>query len=916
MYQFEPINDEYIFQEFCKDLLNLIYNTKSFQTYKTKGSKQHGIDIFCNENKIVVQCKKKKLLRSDKSLENELFSDFNESIELTKGYIADFKTFILITTTKKYGNVQDYSIKLSSLNSFEVLFWSWEDIEPYIAGFESLRKKYYPHLWTSGNSYPKVLTYIPKINEEEIVGRNDELLELHNFFKNSNKSVLINGIGGVGKSTLAKLYVSKNFSFFNHIIWIDIQNTQVIESSHSKGLAEAFSNNITLLKNINLEFEPELSVDDKLLIILNKIQNIEGKNILIIDNVSNEINNYKNYLPTNPNWDILIISRERVLNYSVLELKVLDNISSIKLFYKHYKIEENNKIVDILNYIGNHTLTIELMAKTANKRNLSIEDLIYALEKEGLNISKVAKVNIDHGNAAGPVHPFEYLISIFYIADLSESQQELLMFFSILPSKFIDYDDLKLIFCIPANDNDFFEDINELVSKGWLIMESFSYQMHQVIQEVIRQKLNPTLDNCKKIVDGITETITMDYNKSYIDKLSYLSIADNIILRIYNKQTEFSTLLNNTAVIHQHNGNQILAIKYYEEVIDNCNEKDIFKMYINLAVSYMLLGEFSKALEYNLKNISFLEKNDELDLAFLAMSYNNLAENYRKLGKINEALDYNLQALKYYENIENSNVNNVELATIYNNLAGTYSSLENRELSLECMLKTIELREKTLEPNHPHLAQAYNNVAVDYEKLGLLEESEHYHLKALKIREEIFKIDHYDLAETYNNFAQLLILQNKNEEAIYYHEKSILIRLNILPEYHPEIALAYNNFGGLQLRIGDFLKAKNYIGLAVQIGEKHENLINPDLALFYLNYSTINLLLRDLDIAKAYISKSIKIYEVIFDESHPNYKASLELQKIVERELKGKIPVISKKIGRNEICYCSSNKKYKKCCGK
>lgn len=913
MYQFEPINDEYIFQEFCKDLLNSVYSTKSFQTYKTKGSEQHGIDIFSIQHEIVAQCKKKKRLRSDKSLEIELLSDFRNSIELTKGHVSKFKTFILLTTTKRYGNVQDYAIKLSELNSFEVLFWSWEDIEPYIADFELLRNKYYPHLWSSENLYPKILTYIPKIDEKEIIGRKNELSVLKKKFDETNKIVLVSGIGGVGKSTFAKAFIVQNFNTYDHIVWIDVQK----DNLNPKTIAEAFSNNITLLKNINLEFESELSIEDKLSIILNRIQNIEGKNILIIDNVSNKIVRYNDFLPASSNWNILLTSREKILCYSTMDLKVLDNYYAKELFYKYYKIEENERIVDILNYIDNHTLTIELLAKTANKRNLSTQSLIIALEKEGLNISKVAKVTINHNKQAEPVNPFEYLISIFSISNLENSQQELLMYFSVLPSKFISYEDLKLIFCIPDNDNDFFEDINELVSKGWLAIESFSYQMHQVVQEVLRKKFNPNIESCKKIINSITNIITIDYNESYLKILPYLSVADSVISRIYKKQEEFTTLLNNTAVIHLNNGNHDLAIKYYKELINVIDEEKAYEININLGVCYISIGEFSLALKYNLKSISILESTNESDFTNLALCYNNIAENYRKLGEINEALKYNLKALKYFEKSErNRPSSDAELATIYNNLSSTYSTLENRELSLKYGLKTIELREKALESNHPLLAQAYNNVGVDYEKIGLLDKSNYYHLKALNIREAIFKTDHYDLAETYNNFAQLLMLLNRTEDSINYHEKSIRIRLNVLPKYHPEIALAYNNLGGLYMEIGDFTKSKEYLELAIQIGENQDNRTNPDLGLYYLNYSMIKLVSHNLIEAKEYIEKSINIYEKIFKKNHPNYKLALEVQNTIKTATTQKNLLTTKKIGRNELCYCGSSKKYKKCCGK
>jgi len=48
-FQYEPLDDEYVFEEFIRDLFNLMHQTQSFQLYKTKGAIQHGIDVFSTE---------------------------------------------------------------------------------------------------------------------------------------------------------------------------------------------------------------------------------------------------------------------------------------------------------------------------------------------------------------------------------------------------------------------------------------------------------------------------------------------------------------------------------------------------------------------------------------------------------------------------------------------------------------------------------------------------------------------------------------------------------------------------------------------------------------------------------------------------------------------------------------------------
>ncbi|RWX51324.1 Restriction endonuclease [Candidatus Electrothrix marina] len=146
MYYYEVISDEYRFEEFVLDLFNAKYNTQSFQLYKTKGATQHGIDVFSTEKKIVIQCKKKDLSRTDYMLKKELAQDLDESLQAIEELPFNFEFFILATTTKKYTTIQDKTAKLSQDKPFDVQFLSWKDIERVIQQYPELRKQYYPHL--------------------------------------------------------------------------------------------------------------------------------------------------------------------------------------------------------------------------------------------------------------------------------------------------------------------------------------------------------------------------------------------------------------------------------------------------------------------------------------------------------------------------------------------------------------------------------------------------------------------------------------------------------------------------------------------------------------------------------------------------------------------------------------------------
>ena len=145
-YHYETLASESEFEELMCELYNAIHKTNTFQLYRSRGSKQFGIDIFSREEEVVIQCKKKDPGRRDKELRAELAADLRESVTKAHGLPFGFKTFVLAATTKKYSDVQELATELSGQFPFSVQLLAWVDIEKQIHFYPDIRDRYYPHL--------------------------------------------------------------------------------------------------------------------------------------------------------------------------------------------------------------------------------------------------------------------------------------------------------------------------------------------------------------------------------------------------------------------------------------------------------------------------------------------------------------------------------------------------------------------------------------------------------------------------------------------------------------------------------------------------------------------------------------------------------------------------------------------------
>ena len=118
---------------------------------------------------------------------------------------------------------------------------------------------------------PKVLTKQTGLaNDIDFVGRKEELQKVDELLNQDSMLLLLNGIGGIGKSTLASYYLNQKKDEFNYYGFVQV-NEDIRLS-----LASAFSTSLDLKSE---------KIDDLFAEIMNKLQNLEGKKLLIIDDV-------------------------------------------------------------------------------------------------------------------------------------------------------------------------------------------------------------------------------------------------------------------------------------------------------------------------------------------------------------------------------------------------------------------------------------------------------------------------------------------------------------------------------------------------------------------------------------------------------------------------------------------------------
>ena len=599
--------------------------------------------------------------------------------------------------------------------------------------------KIYQTINTFSHLTPKLLTKGLGSSGKNFFGRESDIENIDVALNQAHAVVLLNGIGGIGKSSLASKYLVRKKELFDYYGFIEVSSD--IKSTFFSELKDS----------LNLETEKS---DEAFGEALNKLHNLEGKKLLIIDDVKDTTSQQKEIEAivglANSGFMILFASRVKIGDIKNYHLNTLAPKHARELFLSYHKTTQIEKVDKILKYLDYHTLFVELVAKMIKNTDYNLDAIIKKFEKGEL--SKIELIDEENGDGTTLN---KNLQELFSMQNLSENYILLLKKLSMLPSIEIDTAFLKQFF----DDEKIVRKLNFLESRGWLIKTNQNYKLHQIIKEYILSTHTPIFEEIEKQIDFFDNLISASENAQTAidikDKLHYYESTIKVLDILKSKNETIAAFLGNLGNIYYH------------------------------------LGEYEKALPL-FKN--FLKIREEVlgkNHPNTAASYNNLAVLYESMGEYEKALPLSKNSLKISEEVLGKNHSNT--AASYNNLAGFYRSMEEYEKALPLYKNSLKIREEVLGKNHPSTASSYNNLAGLYRSMGEYEKALPLYKDSLKIYEKVLGKNHPDTATSYNNLAIFYFNTKGYKRAYDYIRKAVNVWEKVLPTNHPHLISSKQN---------------------------------------------------------------------------------------------------------------------------
>lgn len=592
-----------------------------------------------------------------------------------------------------------------------------------------------PYIEENQNPKPYLKTFLP-LGNNFFCGRNKEIQEIHDALSHEH-FLILHGIGGIGKSELAKHYALSHSEDYDAVVFVrfrkSIIDTVVLDS------------NLPIVNCIRSEDEEDEEYFERKIKVLQDI--CTPRHLIIIDNFDTDNCDNIDALMQLP-CKILVTSRvDYADTFPQYELNVIDNYNdlySIITYYYKANIDEDNTaaIENIISAVLGHTMALELIAKHMQAMNITPVEMYDLLEQNGITAGDSGKVRgFKDGNLKNNT-AYAHIAALFNIFGLSEDMKQILRYAALFgPTPIVKQGFIALTGLTEVQ----IKTLDSAIQYGWLQLLSYetdyNVKLHPLISEVLCNELKPDAVQCEAFVimaHLYTDCLVdMDSEQRAIN-IEWLDHMAHNIHGISEELSKFYYFLCHNVYLDEHDfesmdwcAERVFEILSEMNLTDQYEERIVMVFSTVRAAAYRV-GDMDRyslytdklhkiGTEYALEQIPFMDytlhleecdyeaaeqdakeylefvirSNDDLKIA---KAYSDLAAVEKSLYEHNNMAEYHAKAIEHMnryiaEHSDDFADDPDALAELYDSEADIYKECENFELALDCYEKALKIKE-------------------------------------------------------------------------------------------------------------------------------------------------------------------------------------------------------------------------------
>ena len=431
-------------------------------------------------------------------------------------------------------------------------------------------------------------------------GRETELQELSQRIEEGRKSVLVSGMGGIGKTHICRKlfeeYLNKHAGGengpFRYLGYIE----------YSGDMGSSLQNCLKFKQQDSLEQNQEaawkeleyLAADGKLLLFVDNVDKTLGADLGLQRLIG---------IP----GAVVLTSRQASFSDEFEPYRVgFLGVEQCKEIYGKIRFEGSERKVNaeevedleyvIENLAGRHTITVELLAHLARTKHWTIKRLREELEKKGFRLT--------FHKAGELVNIQESYEKLYDLSELTGAEQNVLEAFSVLP-----YIPLPTELCnqwllLDARVSEDDDILMGLYQKGWLQVdwEQESYAMHPVFAQFIYEKRKPNAEKHAGLIEACRDCMEIPDSGSALECQKFIPFAEKIVEKLnMGKELEQIGFLSKFAYLLHYVGQYRETEKLFNSLLKIDRERwgenhpEVAIGYSNMGSVYEEQGEYEKA---------------------------------------------------------------------------------------------------------------------------------------------------------------------------------------------------------------------------------------------------------------------------------------------------------------------------------
>ncbi|HMG15010.1 MAG TPA: tetratricopeptide repeat protein, partial [Saprospiraceae bacterium] len=695
----------------------------------------------------------------------------------------------------------------------------------------------------------------PPFRPEVFLGREDDLEDIRKrLFEDNNLLLLVNGNGGVGKTSLASRYYHQYEDLYSHMAWV------LSETSIGDAL-------LALAPNLYIHFDANQDQKERMEILITRLANLDKPCLLVIDNANDygDLKSYYQVLNRCSNFHILLTTR--ISEFGQARMKKIESLPIDKakelfsIYYKSVLKVDKSFFEGLYKSVSGNTLVLELLAKQLKEANriyekYNLKDLVSDLQNKGIFQLKHSKEVDVHYHEFDKASPEDVINALYDLTELNEGERKFSSMMAVLPPEGIKTATISIL--LP--DDDWWEEaLENLARKGWLDYneEEKEIKISPVVQEIIKKKNKNIPKDTESLLLGLSKELAYEpwsqknhgenpnFNETKLYAFYSESLLSDLLILNYDSLLLAKRLIEHYSLYLENSKaqawfNKIKAITLNQETDQ---DKFIFSDSLKIIGSvYQSEGRLKEALvsyQKALEILKSLNENypDKINYKnSLGRVYSQLGNLYQSEGKWVEALDCYQKYLEISNSLHESYPDhamfNNNLSVAHLNLGDVYQSEGKWEQALDYFQKFLEIS-KTLNASYPDQVIYKNDLGVAHQRLGVVYKSEGKWEQALDYLQKYLEISKTlnasypdqvlyksNLGIAYSNLGDVYQSEGKWEQALDYFQKDIEISKTLNASY-PDQVRYKSNLGIAYQRLGDVYQSEGKWEQALDYFQKY-----------------------------------------------------------------------------------------------